>query len=61
MAFTATARKPGYTQLPMRADTQQNRVLASKSDISLYIFHISFPVLSERISEFVVWHERVKI
>uniref|UniRef100_A0A674HMU3 Uncharacterized protein n=1 Tax=Taeniopygia guttata TaxID=59729 RepID=A0A674HMU3_TAEGU len=61
MAFTATARKPGYTQLSVWTDTQENGVLASKSDISSYIFHLSFPILFERISDFVEWCERVKI
>lgn len=44
----------------MQADTE-DRVLAFKSGISSHTSHVSSPALSERISDFVMWFERVKV
>lgn len=54
LAFTTAGCGPGYIQLSVWADMEDNRVLAFKSDISSYILsyicHTSFPVLSERVT-----------
>lgn len=51
LAFTTAGCGPGYIQLSVWADMEDNGVLAFKSYISSYIlsyiFHTSFPVLSE--------------
>lgn len=55
LALTAPAWWHGGTQ------RKNNGVLAFKSGISSYISHLSFPVLSERISDVVMWFEGVNI